>query len=207
MLYDAVGGRSSVRDLRFTDPAYPTEVFNAALAGCDLAVLTNTAFTRGLIPVAAERRVPIATDVHLVTDIDTCPHRDWLFAADILACSHERLPVPPAAWIERLWQRLGTDVVLVGCGAGGALVGARAARAIWHVAPTTPRGLRYTSGAGDTLLAAFVHHYLLHGDPVLALRSAVLASGWKVGGRPAEGPGVEPGALVGLALPEATRLS
>jgi sugar/nucleoside kinase (ribokinase family) len=75
---------------------------------------------------------------------------------------------------------------LVGCGSEGALVGVHEARAIWHVAPSTPRGVYYTSGAGDTLLAAFVHHHLALGDPVLAARYAVLAAGWNVGGTPDE---------------------
>jgi sugar/nucleoside kinase (ribokinase family) len=207
VLYDDHGERASIRDLRFGEsPAYPADVFTSALAGCELALLTNTAFTRGLIPIAVERGIPIATDVHLVKDIDTGPHRDWLWAADILACSHAGLPMPPQAWIEQLWQRVGTGIVLVGCGARGALVGMRESRTIWHVAPTTPRGVRYTSGAGDTLLAAFVHHYTRCGDPVPALRSAVLAAGWKVGGEPAEGPGVDPTALAGYAMPPATRL-
>lgn len=207
MLYDSSGRRAGSRDLRFAaDLTYPVDVFTAALAGCDIAVLTNTAFTRGLIPVTADRGIPIATDVHLVSDIDTGPHRDWLRAANILACSHERLPVAPEAWIRRLWRRVGTDVVLVGCGGNGAILGLRDSMTVWHVSPTTPRGVRYTGGAGDTLLAAFVH-YLRCGDPVTALRWAVLAAGWKVGGGPEEGPGVEPASLAGHELPDVRRLS
>jgi sugar/nucleoside kinase (ribokinase family) len=47
-----------------------------------------------------------------------------------------------------------------------------------------PRGMRYTSGAGDTLVATFLHHYFSLGDPVTALQHAVLLAGWKVGGTP-----------------------
>ena len=212
VLYDGTGLRAGIRDLRL-DPelAYPRDVFAATLAGCDLAVLTNTRFTRDLIPVTAEHGVPIATDVHLVSDIDTGPHRDWLWAANILACSHERLPMAPEAWIRELWRRVGTDVVLVGCGWGGAVLGVRASRQIWHAVQATPRGVRYTSGAGDTLLAAFVADYVRRGDPLAALRQAVLVAGWKVGGGPDEGPGIgstsiaELGAAYGL--PEVRRLS
>jgi acarbose 7IV-phosphotransferase len=211
VLYDGTGLRAGSRDLRFPpEHAYPADVFTAALDGCDMAVLTNTAFTRGLIPITAERGVPIATDVHLVSDTDTGPHRDWLRAAHVLACSHEQLPMPPERWIRELWRRVGTDVVLVGCGSGGAIVGLRDAHSVWHALPTTPRGVRYTSGAGDTLLSAFVHQYLRCGDPVTALRWAVLVAGWKVGGGPEEGPGVDAEAWRALRtahkLPEVRRL-
>jgi sugar/nucleoside kinase (ribokinase family) len=211
VLYDGSGRRAGVRDLRFPpEQAYPVDVFTLALAGCEMAVLTNTGFVRGLIPVTADRGVPIATDVHLVSDTDTGPHRDWLWAAHVLACSHERLPRTPETWIRDLWRRVGTDIVLVGCGSGGAVVGLRETRAVWHVQPTTPRGVRYTSGAGDTLLSAFVHHYLDCGDPVTALRWAVLIAGWKVGGGPEDGPGVEAVSLPALraahGLPEVRRL-
>jgi sugar/nucleoside kinase (ribokinase family) len=94
-----------------------------------------------------------------------------------------------------MWRRYGTAIALVGCGADGAVLGVRASREIWHIAAATPRGLRYTSGAGDTLVASFVHHYVALDDPLTAARHAVLTAGWKVGGGPDEEPGVPVGRL------------
>lgn len=215
VLYDGAGRRASARDLRLApELAYPVDVFASALAadgGCDLAVLTNTGFTRGLIPVTIKRNVPIATDVHTVSDIETSPHRDWIATANILACSHERLPTAPETWIRHLWRRAGTDIALVGLGPDGAVLGLRESKAVWHVEPTTPRSVRYTSGAGDTLLGAFAHHYLRSGDPTAALRRAVLVAGWKVGGGPDEGPGLGSESSTALeaayGLPRVHRLS
>ncbi|HEX3790987.1 MAG TPA: carbohydrate kinase family protein [Pseudonocardiaceae bacterium] len=214
VLYDPKGNRAGARDLRFVpDLCYPIDVFTAALdaaPGCDLAVLGNVAFTRPLIAAAQRRGVPIATDVQLATDIDTSPHQDWLRAAHLLACSHEALTGGAEDWIVRLWHRFGTPLALVGCGGRGALVGVRATRQIWHVPAAPPRGVVYTSGAGDTLFASFIHHYLVSGDPVLAARYGVLAASWKVGGLPDEEPGVPAAVLAelvsGLGLPAADRL-
>jgi acarbose 7IV-phosphotransferase len=182
VLYDPDGRRSSIRDHRFTaESRYPTEVFVATLdttEPCDLALLTSVGFARSLIPVVAERGIPIATDLQLVTDIDTSPYQDRMRAAHILACSHEHLAGTPESWIVQLWRRFGTDVALVGCG--------------------PPRGVRYTSGAGDTLLAAFVHHYVTGCDPLDAARLAALAAGWKVGGNPDEEPGLTSADLADL---------
>jgi fructose-1-phosphate kinase PfkB-like protein len=57
-------------------------------------------------------------------------------------------------------------------------------RRVWHVDALAPRGVRFVGGAGDTMLAAFVHQYFAHGEQVAALRDAVLAAGWMVGGGP-----------------------
>lgn len=199
VLYSGDGRRANITDLRATpDLEYPTDVFAAALdSGAshsgvpwDGAVLTNIGFTRKLIPLAMDRGIPIATDLHLVDAVDSPYNRDWMCAARILACSHEALPITPEEWVGAMWRRFGTDLVLVGCGADGAVIGDRRTRATWHIRPMTPRGVRYTSGAGDTLLASFVHHYFTHGDPVTATRQAVLTAGWKVGGNPDDEPGV-----------------
>lgn len=214
VLYDDTGLRASTRDLRATPGLrYPPDVFGSILdsdGGCDMALLNNIGFTRPLIPVAVARGVPFATDLHLVADARSPHNREWMCAAHLLACSHERLPMPPESWVRELWRRFGTELVLVGCGATGAVLGVRSPRGIWRIDPTTPRGVRYPSGAGDTLLASFVHHLAL-GDPVAAARHAVLTAGWKVGGAPDEPPGVDADDLARLrarhGLPTAHRLA
>lgn len=194
VLYDRCGRRSSTRDLRTApDLRYPAGVFAAAVtagsSGCDLAVLTNVGFTRSLIDEAAMRRIPVATDVHLVDRVDDPKNQDWMRVAHVLACSHERLPAGPVDWTRELWRRFGTDIVLVGCGSRGAVLGLRSPGRIWHIAPAVPRGVTYTSGAGDVLLASFAHHYVDTGDPLDAARAAVLTAGWHVGGGPDDEPG------------------
>ncbi|SDC91485.1 carbohydrate kinase family protein [Actinokineospora iranica] len=186
VLYDKAGTRSGTSDLRDT-PAlrYPAEVFAALVGdGCDLAVLTNIGFTRPLIRVAAERGIPFVTDLHVVDAEDSAHNREWMAAAHVLVCSHEALPHGPVAWIEAMWSRYGADLVVVGRGADGALLGVRTGSQVWHVAAGTPRGVRYVSGAGDTLVGSLAHHYAESGDPVSALRHAVLTAGWAIGGGP-----------------------
>jgi sugar/nucleoside kinase (ribokinase family) len=214
VIYDRDGRRANATDLRTTpDLRYPVRVLESALPddiAWDAAVLTNIGFTRTLIPFAVDRGIPIATDLQLVDDVASPHNRDWMRAAHILACSHEQLPDTPEQWINAMWRTYGTSLVLVGCGARGALLGVRATRRIWQVRPATPRGLRYTSGAGDTLLASFVHQQFASGDPVASARHAVLAAGWKIGGEPEDEPGIDGAVLDDLrsthGLPEVIRL-
>jgi len=187
VMYDAAGTRCATSDLRATwDLRYPVDVYESVLdeQNTDVVLLGSVGFTRPLIDVTVARRVPIATDMQCVVDADYPRKQDWLRAATIVSCSHERLHGGPMTWIEALWQRFATPVAIVGCGADGALVALHDGRAVWHVAAAPTRGVRYVGGAGDTLLAAFLYHYFDHGDPVPALCSAALASGWMIGGGP-----------------------
>lgn len=214
VLYDSTGRRSGATDLRSTpNLRYPVDVFESAVdeAPCDVVVLTNIGFTRPLLPVALARGIPIASDLHLVDRADRPYDHDWMVCAETLACSHERLPFSPEDWVRAMWRRYGTELVLVGCGAGGAVVGVRATRRIWHVDAVAPRGVRYTSGAGDSLLGSFVHHRLALDDAVAAARHAVLTAGWKVGGTPDDDAGVPADQVHRLVrsagLPPVTRLA
>jgi sugar/nucleoside kinase (ribokinase family) len=160
---------------------YPVEVFYREAHSADLAVLTNAAFVQPLLGPAQEMGVPIAVDVHLISDIDDAYNRPWLEVADIIFCSHERLPCPPRQWVAQVFGRYpGCTVAAVGLGGRGCLMGLTDGRLI-EVAATAPRGVINTSGAGDALFASFLHGWLATGNPVAALEDAVLHAGWKVG--------------------------
>ncbi|GLW76793.1 Sugar or nucleoside kinase, ribokinase family [Actinokineospora globicatena] len=211
LLFDPGGTRSGTSDLRDTPGlTYPGPVFDQLLGGCDLAVLSNISFTRPLVPVAVERGVPFITDAHLVDTVDSAHNRDWMAAAHAVFCSHEGLPRGPVDWVADMWRAHRTPVVVVGCGADGAIVGLRADRRIWQVSPVTPRGVSYQSGAGDTLLGSFAHHYARSGDALTALRAAVLSAGWAVGGEPGTDrsptAAVQEELVAALGLPAVQRL-
>jgi acarbose 7IV-phosphotransferase len=167
---------------------YPAETFRRLVSGADLAVLTRARFTRPLIRCAERLSVRIAVDVHLVSDVNDAHSRPWMEAADILFCSHERLPCSPAVWVAQVFARYpGCQVVGVGRGADGAILGLRDGTLVSATA-SAPRGVVNTSGAGDTLFASFLHGWLATGNPVSALQSAVLHAGWRIGD-PAPGAG------------------
>jgi sugar/nucleoside kinase (ribokinase family) len=168
---------------------YPAETFRRLAGGADLAVFTRARFTRPLIRHAEQLAVRIAVDVHLISDVNDTRGRPWMEAADILFCSHEQLPCPPAAWIARVFDRYpGCRVVGVGSGADGAVLGLRDGTLV-KAGAVAPRGVVNTSGAGDTLFASFLHGWLATGNPVSALQEAVLHAGWRIGD-PSPGAGL-----------------
>ncbi|WP_431934043.1 carbohydrate kinase family protein [Nonomuraea jabiensis] len=160
---------------------YPVEVFRRLVHGADLAVLTNTAFVRPLLGCARDEGVPIAVDVHLITDVDDAYNRPWLEVADVIFCSHERLPCPPRQWVAKIFQRYpACAIAAVGHSERGCVMGL-ADGTLVEVAAVAPRGVASTAGAGDALFASFVHSWLATRNPVAALEDAVLHAGWKIG--------------------------
>lgn len=160
---------------------YPVEVFRREAAGADLAVLTNARFVRPLIQHAEQLGVPIAVDVHLISDVNDDYNRPWLEVADIVFCSHETLPCTPPEWVARMFtQYPGCSIAAVGRGSEGSLLGLRDGTLV-RTAGIAPRGVVSTAGAGDALFASFLHGWLATGNPVQALEAAVLHAGWKIG--------------------------
>jgi acarbose 7IV-phosphotransferase len=187
VLHEPGGERMICTDLRgLPQAAYPPAVFARALDGADWAVITNIGFARPLLAVARDAGVPVAADVQAVEDLDDDYNRDWMAAAQVLFCSHERFPVPPRAWVAMVQERYRTPVVVVGCGAGGALLGVLGTGETRHVPAVAPRGVTSTAGAGDALAAAFMHVYAATGDPHAAITQAVLFAGYAVGAEPGE---------------------
>lgn len=160
---------------------YPVDVFRREAAGADLAVLTNARFVRPLIQHAEQLDVPIAVDAHLISDVDDDYNRPWLEVADIVFCSHEKLPCAPAEWVARMFaQYPGCSIAAVGRGPDGCLLGLRDGTLV-QTTGIAPRGVLSTAGAGDSLFASFLHGWLATGNPVKALEAAVLHAGWKIG--------------------------
>jgi sugar/nucleoside kinase (ribokinase family) len=181
VLVDRAGARQVHTDLKgLPDATYPAERFRRLVTGARLAVITTIGFARPLLAVAQAARVPIAADIQTATGLDDAYSQPWLAAADILFCSAERLDTAPAAFAAAALERFPAQIVAVGLGADGALLAVRD-RPVRHLAAVVPRGVVDTTGAGDTLFAAFLHHWCTSGNPDTAAEHAVLAAGHAVG--------------------------
>ncbi|HWG85393.1 MAG TPA: carbohydrate kinase family protein [Deinococcales bacterium] len=181
VIYDGAGRRQVHSDLKdLPSRPYPPEAFREALRGCRAAVMTNVYYSRALLPLAREAGALVACDVQDLDSLDNEYNLPFLHAADLLFLSHEKLPQEPAAFAASLLQRYPARAVVVGLGAAGALFATRDGGSRVVPAPA-PRPVVNTVGAGDALLAAFLHFTLAGMDPLPALERAVLYASWKVG--------------------------
>lgn len=180
ILYDGDGRRMIHVDLKdIQQTPYPLALCD--FAAVDLAVLCNINFSRPLLARAQEAGVPIATDVHVISDLEDDYNRDYMAAADILFMSDEGLPTTPEDWARQVWVRYETPIVVIGLGAQGALLAVREDDSIQRIPAQALRPVVNTIGAGDALFSAFVHAYAASRDPYTAMRKAVLFAGHKIG--------------------------
>ena len=182
ILYDRTGRRAINTDLKdIQDAAYPADRFDEAIKGAGLAALCNINFSRPFLARAQALGVPIATDVHTIADLEDPDNHDFMVAASILFMSDESVPCTAEAWVHRIWDRYEAEVVVVGLGAQGALLGVRRDNFLERLPAVRTRPVVSTLGAGDALFSAFLHHYAASGDPYAALQRAMVFASYKIG--------------------------
>jgi sugar/nucleoside kinase (ribokinase family) len=182
ILYDGDGRRQVNVDLKdVQERGYPVGRFDRALRGCHAAVLCNVNFSRPFLSRALRAGVPIVTDVHAISRLDDEYNAEFMQAASVLFLSGESLACPPEDWAREALSRFGSDVVVVGLGAAGAVLALRSEGSIERFAAAPATRIVSTVGAGDALLAAFVHGYTANADPREALRQAMVFAAHKIG--------------------------
>ena len=182
ILYEPGGRRQIHTDLKdIQETAYPMGQFDQAAETCDWLALCNINFSRPMLARAKALGKRIATDVHAIHSLADAYNQDFMQAADVLFMSHENIELPPHDWIQALWEKFNTPLVVVGLGAQGALLGIRAGQGIHHVPAVQTRPIVNSIGAGDALFSAFLHSHASGCDPLTALRKAVVFASYKIG--------------------------
>ncbi|MGE5708156.1 MAG: carbohydrate kinase family protein [Bacteroidota bacterium] len=180
ILFDGEGKRQVHVDLKdIQDAVYPEALFLDRIEEVSLLALCNINFSRPLLKLAKERNKTIATDVHVLGDLDDPNTRDFIQAADILFQSDEKLPVPPEEWIKRLYERFQTPVIVIGLGKQGALLAVEGR--VNHFPAVQTRPIVNTIGAGDSLFSSFLHFHAQGLPPEESLRYAQTFASWKIG--------------------------
>jgi acarbose 7IV-phosphotransferase len=182
VLHDKQGKRQGYTDLKdVQERPFPPDLFQQALADSDLAILCNINYTRPFLALAKKTSIPIATDVHTITNLDDAYNRDYMAAASILFMSDEHLPVSSEKWAKRVQNRFGTEIVVIGLGAEGALLAVKSDNFCERLPAVKTRPVVNTIGAGDALFSAFNHFYRANQEPTTALQKAILFASYKIG--------------------------
>lgn len=182
VLFDPAGKRQVYCDLKdiqdkILDPARWLE----KLAGVDLAVMCNINFNRRLIRAAHEAGVLIATDVHVLSDINDEYNRDFMECSDILFLSDERLPCSPDEFADKLHELYNNRIIVIGMGEKGALLRDAQNEGSIRIPAFSKGKVVNTVGAGDALFSAFIHYYVRGYGAEDALKRAVIFAGIKIG--------------------------
>lgn len=155
------GGRRQIYcDLKdIQEKTIDIERVSAAINDSDICVLCNSNFSRALIPVAKAAGKPIATDVHVISDINDSFNRDFMQNSDILFLSDEDLPTEPDEFLTALKNTYGAHIIAIGLGSDGVIYYERKSDSITRLPIADIGGVENTVGAGDALFTAFNHYY------------------------------------------------
>lgn len=182
IIYDQTGKRQVYCDLKdIQEQSYPIELFDQAILESDLLVLCNINFSRDMLQKAKKTGRLIATDVHLISNLQDDYNRDFMAAADILFMSDESLPVEPEEWARQVIACYHPMILVIGLGAKGALLCVPKDNNLQFIPAIPPPKIVNTIGAGDALFSAFLHCYLQTKNPYESIRKAVLFASQKIG--------------------------
>lgn len=180
-LYDEAGKREIYCDLKDAqDQTIQPSDIEKQLDEADLAVLCNINFNRPLLALAKEKGKTVATDVHVLSNIEDDYNRDFMEAADILFLSDEQLPCEVETFVQQLAERYLAQIIVVGMGKKGAFLYERTTES-GELYPSIQLGkVVNTIGAGDALFSAFLHFYSKGETAKQALQAAQIFAAKKI---------------------------
>lgn len=182
ILYDKQGKRQIFVDLKnIQEMAYPESHFDKALSDSSLAVLCNINFSRPFLKKAKEKKIKVATDVHVLHDLYDSYNKDFMSGADILFMSHEGQIGREQDFVYQVAKEYHNEVIVMGLGERGALLYLKKDQSLQHFAAMPTRAIVNTIGAGDALFSSFVHFYHQGEEAALCLKKAIVYAGWKMG--------------------------
>lgn len=177
---DKEGKRKIYCDLKDIQDRKPLDESAINLEDYSVAILTNINFNRELLNVAKRKEIHIATDVHVLGDLNDQYNQDFMKNADTLFLSNEAIKGREADFLKEIYARFHNQTIVCGCGEEGALMYLGDEDRFIHEKAIAPKGIVSTVGAGDALFSAFIH-FLNKGYPKSeCLRLGVLFAGYKI---------------------------
>lgn len=187
VLVDPAGRRqvhTDLKDAQGGSVTFTDDVVTQALDGIDLAVVGGLDANRPILARLRSEGIRVACDVHVLRELAPSYDVDFLAAADILALSDEGAAGDdPGGFLAALADLYPASQILLGQGEHGASVrvGRGPVATFIDDDAWAGRGVVSTVGAGDALLAGYLHGVLTGQDSRTALRIATTVAGWTVG--------------------------
>lgn len=180
VLYDEEGKRQiycDLKDIQETHYDFSKDICE----GLDLVIACNINFNRDLLRIAKGAGIPIATDVHVLSQVWDDYNREFMEYADILFLSDEGLGENYSDFLWELAYTYGSQIIVLGRGSRGAAMYWREENRLIELPAFSVEQVVNTVGAGDALFSSFLHYYLKGYSPVDCLIRAQLFASVKIG--------------------------
>ena len=184
ILFDTEGKRKIYCDLKdIQETEYPMDNAKEAIEAADLVVACNCNFNRPLLKMAKEMGKTIATDVHVLSDLNDDYNRDFMQYADIVFMSDEIIVSDnknPGDFLKQMYVMYTPKVIVLGRGSKGALMYLGEKDEFVELSAVKTNEIVNTVGAGDALFSAFVHFYAKGMDVTECLKRAQIFASLKI---------------------------
>lgn len=180
VLYDDEGKRQiycDLKDVQDIKYEFKEEIYNDS----DMVIACNTNFNRELLKKAKAAGKIIATDVHVLGDIDDEYNQDFMKYANILFLSDENIKVDYKEFLLLMEEKFGNDIIVLGMGKKGALMYVKAENKFYELPAVEVKEVVNTVGAGDALFSSFIHFYAKGLKPLDCLKRAEVFAAYKIG--------------------------
>ena len=178
VLVDNNGKRKIYCDLKDIQDVDPLN--DISLNDYSLLVLTNINFNRELLKQGHDKGIDIATDVHVISDINDSYNSDFMKYADILFFSNEAIIGREEEFMKEVYQRYRNKIIVCGCGNQGAKMYLGNEDKFYYEKAVAPKGIISTVGAGDALFSSFLYFYKKGEIYQKCLRNAAYFAGLKI---------------------------
>lgn len=179
VLFDPDGKRQIYCDLK--DIQEKMYGFDASvLTDIDLVAACNINFNRPLLRLAKAAGKRIATDVHVLSDVNDLYNREFMECADILFLSDESVGDHWREFMLELAGVYGSEIIIMGRGAKGAAIYLQETGEIREMPAMHVAEVVNTVGAGDALFSGFLHFYAKGYSPMDALERAQVFASFKI---------------------------
>lgn len=180
VLYDEEGRRQIYCDLKDIQDT-TLDVSKDLYEDCDIVIACNINFNRNLLKLTKDAGKTIATDVHVLRDINDEYNQDFMKNANILFLSDEGIDENYKDFLMTIEENFGNDIIVLGMGSKGALMYVKADNKFYELPAHNAPKIVNTVGAGDSLFSSFIHYYAKGLEPVECLKRAQAFAAYKIG--------------------------
>jgi ribokinase len=174
--------RKIILDLKnIQETKYPIEKIDQVINKIDMAILCNINYSRDLLKVVKKHGKLIASDVHVVNDINDAYNKDFMEYSDILFLSNEKILGKENNFLKLLIEKYNNKIIVIGMGENGLLIYARKNNEIKRYSAVRTRKIVNTIGAGDALFSSFLFFYNKTKDIYYSIERAQIFASYKIG--------------------------
>lgn len=180
-LYDDLGRRQIYCDLKdIQEKDMEFSYMEEAIKDSDMLILCNINFNRKLLEKVKNMGKMIASDVHVISDINDEYNKEFMEYADILFLSDEQLPCSAESFILELKEKYLSRIIVIGLGKNGALMYERSENKVYRLEAVHIDEVVNTIGAGDALFSGFINYYMKGYQALEALIRAEIFAALKI---------------------------